>query len=62
MINKYFNKNLVMSAEDERFQSSNKFKLCNQLFDVADKKVRDHCHITGNYRGMLIGVVMLILG
>ena len=42
----HFNKNLVMSAKDEeRFQSSDK------LFDVADNKVRHHCHITGNYRG-----------
>ena len=49
---KHFNKNLVMSTEDEqRFQSSNKCWTCDKLFDVADNKVRDHCHITGNYRG-----------
>ena len=51
-IKRHFNKNLVMSAEDEiRFQSSNKCWRCNKLFDVRDNKVRDHCHITGKYRG-----------
>ena len=44
--------NLVMSAEDEeRFQSSNICWICDKLFDVGDDKVRDHCHITGKYRG-----------
>ena len=46
---KHFNKNLVMSAEDEeRFQSSNKCRICDKLFDVGDDKVKDYCHITGN--------------
>ena len=41
-----------MPAEDEeRFQLSNKCWLCNKSFDVGDNKVRDHCHITGKYRG-----------
>ena len=41
-----------MSAEDEeRFQLSNKRWICNKLFDAVDNKVRDHCHITGKYRG-----------
>ena len=49
---KRFNRNLVMPAEDEeRFQSSNKCWICDQLFNVANNKVRDHCHITGEYRG-----------
>ena len=47
MIKKHFNKNLVMSEEDEqRFQSSNKCWICDKLFDVGDNKVRDHCHET----------------
>ena len=25
--------------------------MCNKLFDVQDNKVRDHCHVTGKYRG-----------
>ena len=52
MINKNFNKNLIMSAEEEeRFQLSNSCWICDKLFHVGDDKVRDHCHITGKYRG-----------
>ena len=41
-----------MSAkEEERFQSSNICLICNKLFDVADNKVRYHCHVSGKYRG-----------
>ena len=35
----------------ERFQSSNICWICNKLFDARDNKVRDHCHVTGKYRG-----------
>ena len=52
MIKKHFNKNLIMSPEEkERFQLSNSCWICDKLFDVGDDKVRDHCHITGKYRG-----------
>ena len=37
--------------EEEKFQSSNSCWIWDKLFDVGDKKVRDHCHITGKYRG-----------
>ena len=48
----YFDKNLIMSAEEnERFEPSNICWICNKLFDISDDKVRDHCHITGKYRG-----------
>ena len=41
-----------MSAEDEqRLQSSNKCLVCDKLFNVGDNQIRDHCHITGKYRG-----------
>ena len=40
-----------MSAEEERFQLSNNCWICDKLFDVVDDKVRDHCHVTGKYRG-----------
>ena len=41
-----------MSVEDERrFQSSNKCCIRNKLFTDEDKKVRDHDHITGKYKG-----------
>ena len=51
MIKKYSSKNLITSAEEERFQLSNICWICNKLFDVCDNKVRDHCHVTGKYRG-----------
>ena len=52
IMEKYFNKNLVMSVdEEEKFQLANSCWICNKLFDVGDEKVRDHCHVTGKYRG-----------
>ena len=53
MMKKHFNKNLIISAEEEeeRFPLSNSCWICEKLFDVRDDKVRDHCHITGKCRG-----------
>ena len=51
MIKKHFNKNLIMSSEEERFQSSNICWICDKLFDVGNDKVRVHCQMTGKYRG-----------
>ena len=42
--------NLVRKLQ-ERFDQSNIYWIRNKLFDVSDKKVRDHFHISGNYRG-----------
>ena len=52
VMHEHFNKNFVMSIEDEkRFQSINKCWVCNKLFIDEDKKVGHHDHITGRYRG-----------
>ena len=49
---KNFNKNLVMTEEEEHlFQQSNNCWICKKLIDNEDEKVRDHCHITGKFRG-----------
>ena len=51
---KHFNKNLIMSTqeeEEERFKLANTCWICDKLFDVGDIKVRGHCHITEKYRG-----------
>ena len=41
-----------MSDEDERhFQEANGWHICNQAYANKDIRVRDHCHITGSYRG-----------
>ena len=45
-------KNFVMSCEkNEEFEKSNICWICGKLIEIDDNKVRDHCHITGNYRG-----------
>ena len=52
VVKNYFNKNLKKSVEEEEpFQLANKCWICGKLFDLADEKVRDHCHITGKFRG-----------
>ena len=41
-----------MSVEEEEiFRSSNKCWICNKLFELVLHKVRDHCHISGKFRG-----------
>ena len=50
IINKHFNKNLKVTIEDEEnYQNSQNCWICNEK--VIKDKVRDHCHITGKYRG-----------
>ena len=47
---KHFNKNLIMSSEEEEeFEKSEICWVCGKL--IEDNRVRDHCHITGKYRG-----------
>ena len=49
---KHFNKELVMTKKDEEnFESSLKCWICDNTFVEGDVKVRDHCHVTGKYRG-----------
>ena len=48
-MNKHFNKNLIITEEEEQFQSSNTCWIHKKLID--DEKVKDHCHITGKFRG-----------
>ena len=48
---KHFNKNLTMSEEEEQFQSRNTCRICEKLIDDDDEKVRDHCQLTGKFRG-----------
>ena len=51
ILNKHFNKNLIMSEEEEgQFQSSNTCWICKKLIDDDDEKVRHHRHITGKFR------------
>ena len=43
---KDFNKNLIMTEKEEKFQSSRTCWICKKLIENDDEKVRDHCNIT----------------
>ena len=46
------NKEIIMRADDWRdFKTATKCFICGKDFQEGDKKVRDHCHFTGKYRG-----------
>ena len=52
VMNKKFNKNLIMSEKEEHlFHQSNSCWICKKLIDNDEEKVRDHCHVTGKFRG-----------
>ena len=47
---KYFNKRLIMTSKDEEiYNNSHIFLICKQ--ELKMDKVRDHCHVTGKFRG-----------
>ena len=41
----------MSEEEEEQFQSSNTFWICEKLIENDDEKVRDHCHVTSKLRG-----------
>ena len=48
----FFNKPLKMTKEDEEeFKKAATCHICNKKYAEKDIQVRDHCHITGKYRG-----------
>ena len=52
IIKKEFNKPLNMTKENEKeFQKADECHICNKKYTNQDIRVRDHCHITGKYRG-----------
>ena len=51
VVEKHFNKNLIMSEEEEEFQSSSTCWICEKLIDNDDDNVRDHWQVTGKFRG-----------
>ena len=52
VMKKHFNKELVMTKENnEGFENATKCWICDNDYIDTDIKVRDHCHITGKYRG-----------
>ena len=52
VMKKEFNKSLKMTKEDEKkFQKAEECHICDKKYTDKDIRVRDHCHITGKYRG-----------
>ena len=44
------NKDIIMTQEDEKdYKNNNKCRFCEK--EIILDKVRDHCHLTGKYRG-----------
>ena len=51
MMKKHFNKEPVMTQNDsEDFENSTKYWICDNDY-IENNVKRDHCHITGKYRG-----------
>ena len=48
---KHFNKNLIITEEEDQYQSSNTCWIYKKHINHDDEKVRDHCHVTGKFRG-----------
>ena len=52
IMKKRFNKPLRMTEKDEeKFQKAEECHICDKRYTEKDIRVRDHCHITGEYRG-----------
>ena len=52
VMKKYFNKPLRMTEENEQeFKKTKECHICDKKYTEKDIRVRDHCHITGKYRG-----------
>ena len=52
IIKKRFNKPFIMTENDELcFKLMDKCNICSKKYIDKDVRVRDHCHITGKFRG-----------
>ena len=52
VIKKHFNKPLVMTEVDEQnFKTMDRCHICGEKYTDKDVHVRDHCQITGKFRG-----------
>ena len=41
----------MTEEEEDLFQKSSNCWICKKLIDNDEDKVRDHCHVTGKFRG-----------
>ena len=52
IVKKRFNKPLIITENDELcFKLMDKYHICGKKYTNKDVRVRDHCHITGKFRG-----------
>ena len=52
IVKDHFNKPLAMTEQDIKdFESANKCHICDKTYVGKDVRVRDHCHVTGRFRG-----------
>ena len=51
----------MAKENNEDFENSSKCWICDNDYIDGDVKVRDHCHITGKYRGLHIEIVISML-
>ena len=52
VIKKHFNKPLVMTEVDKQcLKTMDRCHICGEKYTDKDVRVRDHCHITGKFRG-----------
>ena len=52
IMKKCLNKPLKMTSDDlDAFEKAKECHICNKQYTSEDIRVRDHCHITGKYRG-----------
>ena len=43
---------MTLRKDDEiNFKNADKCYICNEKYSEKDIRVRDHCHVTGKYRG-----------
>ena len=53
VVKKHFNKPLLVMTEDDEqcFKTMDGCHICGEKYTDKDVRVRDHCHITGKFRG-----------
>ena len=52
VIREHFNKPLIMSKKDKKaFYNAKRCHICKKKYREDEEPVRDHCHVTGKYRG-----------
>lgn len=52
MRKEHFSQDMLMkTADQEDFKTASKCHICDQEYTEEDFRVRDHCRITGRYRG-----------